>query len=89
MGLEEIRVNDISTTFTRPKNYIPAIIGGAVFVREKWNTPMGEVYPLGLDELEPHLERIREATRQAVRQDAADVPARPDHQRHVQSTTST
>ena len=46
MGLDEIRVNDISTTFTRPKNYIPSITGGAVFVREKWNTPMGEVYPV-------------------------------------------
>ena len=62
LGLEEIRVNDISTTFTQPKNYIPAITGGAIFVRDKWNTPMGEVYPLGLSELEPHLEKIREAT---------------------------
>lgn len=31
MGLQEIRVNDISTTFSRPKNYIGAIVGGAVF----------------------------------------------------------
>ena len=45
-ALEEIRVNDISTTFTRPKNYIQAIVGGAVFAREKWNTPMGEVYSI-------------------------------------------
>ena len=43
MALAEIRVNDISTTFTRPKNYIDAIVGGAVFSREKWNTPMGQV----------------------------------------------
>jgi hypothetical protein len=62
LGLEEIRVNDISTTFTQPKNYIPAITGGAIFVRDKWDTPMGEVYALGLDELEPHLEKIRDAT---------------------------
>jgi hypothetical protein len=62
MNLEEIRVNDISTTFTQPKNYIPAITGGAIFVREKWDTPMGEVYPIGLGELEPHLDKIREAT---------------------------
>ena len=41
MGLDEIRVNDISTTFTRPKNYIEHIVGGAVFVREKWDTPDG------------------------------------------------
>ena len=62
MNLEEIRVNDISTTFTQPKNYIPAITGGAIFVREKWDTPMGEVYPIGLGDLEPHLDKIREAT---------------------------
>jgi hypothetical protein len=62
VGLNEIRVNDISTTFTLPKNYVPAITGGAVLVREKWDTPMGEVYPVKLSELEPHLEKIREAT---------------------------
>jgi hypothetical protein len=62
MGLEEIRVNDISTTFTIPKNYVPAITGGAVLVREKWDTPMGEVYPVKLGDLEPHLEKIRDAT---------------------------
>ncbi|HVL84876.1 MAG TPA: hypothetical protein VM367_11420 [Pseudonocardia sp.] len=62
MALAEIRVNDISTTFTRPKNYIEAITGGAVFVREKWNTPMGEVYPVAIDDLGPHLERVQNAT---------------------------
>ncbi|HVG48633.1 MAG TPA: hypothetical protein VM899_10930 [Rubellimicrobium sp.] len=62
LGLEEIRVNDISTTFTVPKNYIPAVTGGAIFVRDKWDTPMGEVYPLKLTELEPHLDKIRTAT---------------------------
>ncbi|BBG03746.1 MULTISPECIES: hypothetical protein [Pseudonocardia] len=62
MGLEEIRVNDISTTFTRPKNYIEAIIGGAVFAREKWDTPMGEVYPIKIDELGDHLGRVQQAT---------------------------
>ena len=43
MGTREIRVNDISTTFTLPKNYIPYITGGAIFSREKFDTPMGEV----------------------------------------------
>jgi hypothetical protein len=62
MGLDEIRVNDISTTFTRPKNYIEHIIGGAVFVREKWNTPMGEVYPLKVDKLGDRLTGIQQAT---------------------------
>lgn len=62
MALEEIRVNDISTTFTRPKNYISAIVGGAVFAREKWNTPMGEVYPIKIDDLGDHLSRVQTAT---------------------------
>jgi hypothetical protein len=62
MALNEIRVNDISTTFTRPKNYIEAITGGAVFAREKWNTPMGEVYPIKIADLGEHLPRVQNAT---------------------------
>src|SRR5260370_1695036 len=61
MGLDEIRVNDISTTFPRPKNYIEHIIGGAVFVREKWDTPMGEVYPVKVADLDKRLEGIQQA----------------------------
>lgn len=62
MGLDEIRVNDISTTFTRPKNYIPHITGGAVFVREKWNTPMSEVYSVPIKDLGSRLGGIQQAT---------------------------
>ncbi len=62
MNLEELRVNDISTTFTRPKNYIPHIVGGAVFVREKWDTPMGEVYPVPVAKLGARLAGIQAAT---------------------------
>lgn len=62
MGLSEIRVNDISTTFTRPKNYIPAITGGAVFSRQKWNTPMGEVENIAIDDLASHLGKVQNAT---------------------------
>ncbi len=62
MGLNEIRVNDISTTFTRPKNYIESITAGAVFAREKWNTPMGEVYPIKVADLDDHLGRVQTAT---------------------------
>ncbi len=61
-GLDEIRVNDISTTFTRPKNYIPYIKAGAVFVREKWNTPMSEIYQVNIKDLEPRLTGIQQAT---------------------------
>lgn len=62
MGLDEIRVNDISTTFTRPKNYIPSIQAAAVFVREKWNTPMSEVYKVPVKDLGKRLEGIQQAT---------------------------
>jgi hypothetical protein len=62
MALDEIRVNDISTTFTRPKNYIPYIKAGAVFVREKWNTPMSEVYQVPVKDLGKRLEGIQQAT---------------------------
>ncbi|MDH5521165.1 MAG: hypothetical protein OEZ14_11615 [Acidimicrobiia bacterium] len=62
MGLNEIRVNDISTTFTRPKNYIPFVRSGAVFVREKWNTPMSEVYPVAISDLADHLKGVQNAT---------------------------
>jgi hypothetical protein len=62
LGLQEIRVNDISTTFTRPKNYIEAIVGAGVFVREKWNTPMSEVYSVKIDELEKLLPPLQNAT---------------------------
>jgi hypothetical protein len=71
VGLEEIRVNDISTTFTIPKNYVPAVTGGAVLVREKWDTPMSEVYPVKLGDLEPHLEKIRDATFRMYKKTAA------------------
>jgi hypothetical protein len=62
MKLDEIRVNDISTTFTRPKNYIPSIVAAAVFVREKWNTPMSEVYKVPVKDLPKRLEGIQQAT---------------------------
>ena len=62
MKLDEIRVNDISTTFTRPKNYIPSIQAAAVFVREKWNTPMSEVYKVPVKDLAKRLEGIQQAT---------------------------
>jgi hypothetical protein len=62
MKLDEIRVNDISTTFTRPKNYIEHVVGGAVFVRETWNTPMSDVYSVKLSDLGPRLEGIQQAT---------------------------
>ncbi|MCU1479370.1 MAG: hypothetical protein JWQ19_156 [Subtercola sp.] len=62
MGLQEIRVNDISTTFTRPKNYIPAIVGGAVFAREKWDTPMANIQTIKISDLPEQLGKVQQAT---------------------------
>lgn len=62
MGLKEIRVNDISTSFTIPKNYIEAITGGAILVREQHDTPMGEVYAVNINDTAKHLEKIQQAT---------------------------
>jgi len=62
MALEEIRVNDIGTTFTRPKNYLQAVVGGAVFERPKWDTPMGEVRPIKVADLASSLDHMRTAT---------------------------
>ncbi|MFT4582869.1 MAG: hypothetical protein ACI915_000363 [Gammaproteobacteria bacterium] len=62
MGLQEIRVNDISTTFTRPKNYIPHVVAAAVFVREKWDTPIADIYPVPIAELSTRLSGIQNAT---------------------------
>ncbi|WP_066913139.1 hypothetical protein [Millisia brevis] len=62
MGLQEIRVNDISTTFTRPKNYLPSIVGGAVFAREKHDSPMEQLRSLSIAELAGELPKIQDAT---------------------------
>ena len=83
MALDEIRVNDISTTFTRPKNYIEHIVGGAVFVREKWDTPMGEVYPVKISDLDKRLEGIQQATLEALLEILQHAPQHADHQRNV------
>lgn len=62
MGLQEIRVNDISTTFTRPKNYIPAIVGGAVFARPAHDSPMDQLRTFSIAELAGELPKVQDAT---------------------------
>ncbi|MGQ0623850.1 MAG: PEP-utilizing enzyme [Sporichthyaceae bacterium] len=39
----EIRINDIATTFSNPKNYLKYLSGAAVFARDTWDTPMSAV----------------------------------------------
>ena len=48
MGLEEIRCNDISTMFTRPKNYLPFVTHAAIYVRQNWDTPIEDIVQLPL-----------------------------------------
>jgi hypothetical protein len=62
LALEEIRINDIGTTFTRPKNYLEAVTGAAVFSRAEWDTPMDQVESIAIDDLGSHLENIQTAT---------------------------
>lgn len=62
MGLEEIRVNDISTTFTRPRNYLPYITDAALYARQEWDTPIGEIVRLGYPEARDITARAQEAT---------------------------
>ena len=62
MSLEDIRVNDISTTFTRPRNYLPYITDAALYARQEWDTPIGEVVRLGYSEARELTARVQEAT---------------------------
>lgn len=62
MGLEEIRVNDISTTFTRPRNYLPYITDAAFYARQEWDTPVGEIVRLSYPEAQELTVRVREST---------------------------
>lgn len=61
MGLEEIRINDISTTFTRPANYVAYIERAVIYKRETWDTPMSDVKRVPREELPQWMEKISDA----------------------------
>lgn len=62
MGLKEIRVNDISTTFTWPRNYFPGITHAALYLRPEWNSPPQEIRPITFSEAQELTRQVREVT---------------------------
>ena len=58
----DVRINDISTTFTSPTDYHKHLSGIAVYARDTWDTPMSEVRRLDADELVAITERVKQAT---------------------------
>lgn len=46
------RVQDLSTMFSDPANYLPYVKGVAVYAREKWDTPMSELTVLSLTDMD-------------------------------------
>ena len=61
MNLQEIRVNDISTTFTSPENYPNFITHAACYIRQEWNTPMSQIERLEIDNAGDLIERAGKA----------------------------
>jgi hypothetical protein len=39
----EIAINDIGTTFAKPKNYLKHLSGVVVYARDQWDTPMEQI----------------------------------------------
>lgn len=47
----DVKINDISTTFTTPRDYLKHLSGVAVYARDTWDTPMSELRRLDADEM--------------------------------------
>ena len=62
MGMEEMRINDISTTFTRPRNYLPYITDAALYARQEWDTPVDEIVGLSYSEAKELTAQVQGAT---------------------------
>jgi hypothetical protein len=58
----EVKINDISTTFTKPADYHRHLSGVAVYARDTWDTPMSELRPLGPDELAAITAKVKSST---------------------------
>jgi hypothetical protein len=46
----QIFLNDIGTTFTDPRDYLPYLSRVAVYQRHKWNTPVGQIDPVSAED---------------------------------------
>ena len=58
----QVKINDISTTFTEPRNYLQHLSSLAVYARDTWDTPMSEMRRLELSELSALTDRTAAAT---------------------------
>jgi hypothetical protein len=58
----DVKINDISTTFTTPRDYLKHLSGVAVYARDTWDTPMSELRRLDPDELAAITARASAAT---------------------------
>lgn len=60
-GLEP-RVQDLSTMFSEPANYLPFVKGVAVYARQKFDTPMDQLRTLTLAEMDDLREKVESAS---------------------------
>jgi hypothetical protein len=67
----EIRINDIGTTFTTPRDYLQHLTGAVVYAREKWDTPISEIRKLDREEIDAISARATTATLALYRRVAA------------------
>jgi hypothetical protein len=58
----EIRINDIGTTFTTPRDYLQHLTGAAVYARDEWDTPISQIRRLDREEIDAITARATEAT---------------------------
>jgi hypothetical protein len=58
----DVKINDIGTTFTEPRDYLRHLSGVAVNARDREDTPMSELRPLGLTEMAQITKRASAAT---------------------------
>ena len=57
----EIAINDIATTFARPRNYLKYLSGVAVYARDRWDTPVEDVRRLDDAEMAAIVARCNES----------------------------
>lgn len=50
-GALKTKVQDLSTMFTEPANYLPHVKGVAVYARDKFDTPMDQIRTLSLSDM--------------------------------------
>ena len=60
-GPQEIKINDIATTFAKPANYLKHLSGAAIYARDRWDTPISELRRIGDQEMASIVERCNAA----------------------------